>query len=345
MPESRRLEITTILLSVLVWLSLTFSFIFYDSLPGSVGNAVFGTWQWRSPWILAVPGAGIILAIVAFMSIRKSGLHSYARITVIIALSVGLLGIITVIGHAVLDESELLQDETCISNLKQIYPILITYANKNNYEFPPISNTKNNFVFNANALYPKYLRDVSILTCPSSPAARSKNAFRLFSTKHHPGASVSDVHPDCITDASYCYLGWAVIDDEQAEAFFRLYDKLSPEDYDKDIQVEWKGKPFALRRLASHIDMLYRYFTPPDYVASMSIWSGPEPSTFIPIMWDRRPYHVERNCEGHKNRGGNVLYLDGHVEFVPWGEEFPMTEAFAKMLDERKRHSKPDCDE
>jgi len=46
----------------------------------------------------------------------------------------------------------------------------------------------------------------------------------------------------------------------------------------------------------------------------------------IPIMWDRPGHHVPG--------GGNVLYMDGHVEFVRYPGKFPMTEKFMTRLEE-----------
>ena len=44
----------------------------------------------------------------------------------------------------------------------------------------------------------------------------------------------------------------------------------------------------------------------------------------IPVMFGR--------WENHTPRGGNVLYMDGHVEFIKFGARWPMTEeAFAVL--------------
>jgi prepilin-type processing-associated H-X9-DG protein len=38
--------------------------------------------------------------------------------------------------------------------------------------------------------------------------------------------------------------------------------------------------------------------------------------------------------ENHSPAGANVLYMDGHVEFVEYPSEFPMTERFMERLEE-----------
>jgi prepilin-type processing-associated H-X9-DG protein len=34
---------------------------------------------------------------------------------------------------------------------------------------------------------------------------------------------------------------------------------------------------------------------------------------------------IERYPNGHEPPSGNVLYLDGHIEWIQWGEKWPMT--------------------
>lgn len=51
----------------------------------------------------------------------------------------------------------------------------------------------------------------------------------------------------------------------------------------------------------------------------------------VPIAWD----HISTATAdfAHVPGGGNILYLDGHVEFVRYpGERFPMTEDSARIF-------------
>jgi competence protein ComGC len=228
---------------------------------------------------------------------------------------------------------------SCGRNLRHIKLALNMYANENNDRFPPIDDRKNNFTFDANLVYPDYLTDTSILECPHDRDHNIDYAFRF-----HPEKSSPDgVPPDCVTDTSYCYLGWLVTSDEEAEIFFEEYDKLSPEDYVNDIEVhEVEGKePLAFKRLTSGIDRFL-------ITDINTIFTGEEVgSSIIPVMWDR-PYTDPKKLT-HKNWstgevGGYVLYLDGHTEFVKFGE-FPMTETMARLLEEHPREPIPDCEE
>jgi hypothetical protein len=152
--------------------------------------------------------------------------------------------------------------------------------------------------------------------------------------------NVGQVHPDCITDKSYVYLGWMVMSDEEGEALFESYDRLSPEDYDKDMIVpEGRGteKGSVLHRLSADVDRFI--------IDEFLMPSGEVTSSTVPIMWDRPS--IDRKELSHGSRGepgGNVLYLDRHVEFIDFGE-FPMTETMARLLEDRPREPIPDCEE
>ena len=233
----------------------------------------------------------------------------------------------------------------CINNLKQLGLVLNMYAYENDERFPPIDSMKNHFIFESDVLYPEYLSDAGIVACPSDPAYDPNANFRLISTESHPGSSVGEVHPDCITDMSYVYLGWLVMSDEEAETFFDAYDRLPPEDYDEFMLVgEGKGTVGTptFPRLSTDVDRFL-------ITDINGINSGIETdASRTPIMWDR-PYAAtdklsHQNSEDEDSPGGYVLYLDGHVEYVAMGEKFPMTETMARLLEERPREFIPDCE-
>jgi prepilin-type processing-associated H-X9-DG protein len=274
---------------------------------------------------------------------EESGMKKKRLPVVEILVIVVILGILTaILLDAYLKARESARRSACVVNLKQIGSALYTYSKENDGKYPPVNITKNNFILKSGSLYPKYLVDASLFGCPSDPDIDPNASFRLLSTVHHPGFSAGAVHPDCITDKNYVYLGWVVMSDEEAEAFFEAYDMLSPEDYDKDITVpEGRGneKGPVLHRFSADVDELIIF-------KRMFMWSGPATSSLIPIMWEK-PSTDPKNFT-HKppgKPGGNVLYLDGHVEFVRYGEKFPMTETMARLLEERPREPIPDCEE
>lgn len=201
---------------------------------------------------------------------------------------------------------------TCVNNLKQLGMVLGMYAAENGDRFPPIDDTKNNFMFDANFLYPEYLTDPTITMCPASRGFDPKTFFRLRSNGQHPYSYVGEIHPDCITGDSYTYLGFVVLNNKDTEMFFKLYDDLSLIPHEKEA--------YALQ--------------------------GPGGSASLPLVWDKPTTKPEGlNHKDGRKEGGNVLFLDGHVEYRQYPHQFPISETMARLLDEHERTRIPDCDD
>ena len=231
----------------------------------------------------------------------------------------------------------------CVNNLKQLGLVLNLYANENKDRFPPLDAAAGNFMFDTTLLYPEYLIDTAIVACPNDPEYDPKKNFRL--TSDHPVDNTPEgqVHPDCITDISYGYLGWMIMYDEETEAFFEAYDEMSPEDYDKDIVVpEGKGnaETATLHRLEAGVD---RFLITDTNVHMQGDLSG---TSIVPIMWDQ--ISTDISDFSHVPAGQNVLYLDGHVDFHRYdltNTEFPTTPLTAAQFGGRTRDLIPYCEE
>lgn len=226
---------------------------------------------------------------------------------------------------------------TCAGNLKEIAKSLSLYAEENRERFPPIDDTKNNFIFDANLLYPEYLTDPMLAICPADPRRDPYTTFRLSANHPIDGTPKGEVHADCITDESYIYLGWMAMTDKEAEALFAGYDKLPLADYDFHIQVAsgWgNAEGGVIYRLSAGCDRFL--------VKDTDVIQSFDAGHIVPIMWDR-PY-TDVSEFSHRPVGGNVLFLDGHVAYVESGERFPMTETMARLLEERPRAPIPYCE-
>jgi prepilin-type processing-associated H-X9-DG protein len=79
------------------------------------------------------------------------------------------------------------------------------------------------------------------------------------------------------------------------------------------------------------------------------IWAGSETvddHPGVPVLWDRVP--AEEWEFSHTPVGGNVLYADGHVEFVPYSyyndsSYFPMTRVSAETFGSVLPRLSSDC--
>ncbi len=271
---------------------------------------------------------------------NRNGISLLEVLVVIVILAI--LAVIFFPGHHC-GSRESARRSACVNNLKQLGLVLDMYANENKDRYPPMDATKGNFMFEGSALYPEYLTDTAILACPSDPEYDPKKNFRL--TSDHPVDNTPEgqVHPDCITDISYGYLGWMIMYDEETEAFFEAYDEMSPEDYDKDIVVpEGKGnaETATLHRLEAGVD---RFLITDTNVHMQGDLSG---TSIVPIMWDQ--ISTDISDFSHVPAGQNVLYLDGHVDFHRYdltNTEFPTTPLTAAQFGGRTRDLIPYCEE
>lgn len=83
---------------------------------------------------------------------------------------------------------------SCANNLKQIYLVLLMYSNEWDGRFPQGDNnivftettlpifTRNNYMVEADAIFPDYLDDLTVFACPSDPDAKEKES--VFRTSH-----------------------------------------------------------------------------------------------------------------------------------------------------------------
>ena len=228
----------------------------------------------------------------------------------------------------------------CVENLKQLALALNLYSNENQYLYPPIEDAQNNFIFDANLMYPEYLSDTMLPVCPVDPRRDPDTNFRLTEDHSVDGTLKGEVHPDCFTGDSYIYLGWMVMTDKESEAFFEAYDKFSADEYDADITVP-KGwgtlEGDTIHRLSAGVDRFLIH----DINAAMA--EREVGASIVPIMWDR-PYANSEKFS-HQPTGSNVLYLDGHVEYFRFESGYsPINEIMARLLEERPREPIPHCE-
>jgi len=233
---------------------------------------------------------------------------------------------------------------SCQNNLKQLGLVMNMYAGENHSMYPAqkvhgCDGSIHPFeqIFDPAAVYPDYLTDWNVLICPSSVAGSTAlEAYDQGGTASFwwETSAVTDdgiVEPCEVTDHPYNYLGWAVTDsmmdsadditafainvltegnspDGLAEAI-----ELDPTQVDRDWQVIVPGSGSAggdtIFRLRDGIE---RFFITDINNAA----SGAKAASEIPVMYDAISNDVA--LFNHLPGGSNVLYLDGHVAFVPW---------------------------
>lgn len=191
----------------------------------------------------------------------------------------------------------------CQNNLKQLGLCFKMFANESRGSIYPRLNTQpGTLMFQPEELWNKYLSDPKIMCCPALGLA-----------PNDPMA--------CIGDTSFWYLGFAAPTESEGLAWVESYRAAATagKTFDKDFEMPQdripQGKIFRLR------EGIERFFITDINDPSASA----KQQSQIPLLIER-PGHHEPN-------GGNVLYMDGHVEFLKYPGKYPMTEAFIKALD------------
>lgn len=194
------------------------------------------------------------------------------------------------------------------NNLKQIGMALKMYASESRGSFfPPRAVYDGVWMVDLRYLVPKYIDDASVFVNPRHPDARSLRARLQAVLAREP---VDWERATRIAAQSYVYPGWMVKEQEALPDFVQRVTQLAKADFGKDIRA---GDTAYLR----HREGIERFLITDINNPAASAHAQSE----IPVLYER----VE--ARGTRPEGINVLYMDGHVEFVPFGAGFPATDA------------------
>ena len=235
---------------------------------------------------------------------------------------------------------------SCQNNLKQMGIIFNMYANESKDLFPPIKiwncdgDSAHDASFDGPAVYPEYLTDVAVCVCPSDSDSSS-----VFNSFHEDNDPTKPVETCRLARGSYYYIGYAF-----AEANTLLPGTQPPESLATMSESE------IIAELTSFLDPDLVDFALNEVYLSSEGWLtpdqkqedfGPIPrlkigierflitdinnpgasnkaASELPVMWDETAVYGEPTTFNHVPGGGNVLYMDGHVEFLKWPSEFPI---------------------
>lgn len=238
----------------------------------------------------------------------------------------------------------------CAHNLEQIGAALWLYTNESKGEFfPQLSPVPGRLMFTEDDIYPTYLTDARLLVSPFHP-----DYVRLQAQAGDPAS--------LIDDNSYWYLGYLFANERSALAWIDEYKTTIPmgglpqdvneiwpeyvadlEARDKEIHARYEEAlasyqqglqpdPRSLRMMSRaypHLHEIHFIHTLRNGAERFLITDVGNPGapaklqSEIPVMVERPELHGD---------GGHVLYMDGHVDFVPYPGPFPMTVTFIDGL-------------
>ena len=198
---------------------------------------------------------------------------------------------------------------SCQNNLKQMGLVYKMFANESKgMVFPHLSATPGQLMSAKSEIYPEYLTDPVILICPSMPD------YDTWSAKHDAA----------IDDECYFYLGYAVCDESDVAVFCAAYKErmAKGEPLDGDLTV-----PDGKGSLGGNIIYRLKEGVERFFITDINNPAGAAMvQSKIPILIERPGNHVPT--------GGNVLFMDGHVEFIRYPGAWPMTPQTVTELQE-----------
>lgn len=169
--------------------------------------------------------------------------------------------------------------------------------------YPPLNVRAGELSVEPRALVPEYITNPFLFVSPAHPEAQQLKEQAL-----REPLSVID-------DRSYWYLGYVLPDEDTGLVFLEAFKGAvkAGDALEDDVAIGSFGTIYRLREGVER--------------AVITDVNNPEAAwkvrAQIPIMIER---------PGLQEGGSNVLYLDGHVEFIAYPGRFPMTEDFIEAM-------------
>lgn len=253
---------------------------------------------------------------------------------------------------------------SCQNNLKQMGLVFKMYSGESKGErYPHKSLALGNFLFRVGSVYPEYLTDLNVLFCPSDPESASEylgtpgqgwldadGIINMDQVDEFGAAFVpagSGGAPG--SDRSYLYLGWMVPDNAYIDPptpllndYVAQYSSAAASLPDPADLFELMDSDFEYTHvdgndeIAPNTELTAQRFREGIERFLITDINNPAGSSSaqseLPIMWDHVADAEDVSIFNHVPGGCNVLYMDGHVEFIRYiqgSDTFPVTEEWA----------------
>lgn len=271
---------------------------------------------------------------------------------------IAIIGILAAILLPVLSRArEAARRTSCAQNLRQLGLAMAMYANESGGHFPPKASRIRSFMVSHASLFPEYISDVRVLVCPSDSTHEPDG---LVAIQKDPDLSATQRDDLLSVSYSYVYLGFVTIQDSDwagwryyIETLNKIFKDARDEvDFSRDTTIPpdaiWpteKSNQFGRypqtsgtgsggsSTLYSLKEGVERFLITDINSAAGSSF----PPSRVPVLWDvfaqsfgggstsNSGFTQGIGSFNHVPGGGNVLFMDGHVEFIKYPGDYPVT--------------------
>jgi len=242
---------------------------------------------------------------------------------------------------------------SCANNLKQLGLVFKMYAGESRDKFPPLKSQDCAgdpvawaTIFKAETIYPEYLSDFNVLICPSGASGttaldiydQGNTSSTFYSNLTWPQKKNGAVEPCEIFEHPYVYLGWA-IENAMTDTSLKTANLETNRDNLFTLLILTTGSAKADSDWAvvagtgnAGGNTIYRFKEGIERFLITDINNpagGAVAQSQLAIMWDE----ISGDEASHFNHipgGCNVLFMDGHVDFLKYqgsfGGRFPVND-------------------